>query len=95
MRVGNLAHQRPATAFSGAGWYLDTPLFQGPVGPAVDEHDPDAEDGHPKEEVLSSKRHEVGSCFEEHGGIFFPPSLPPWEGGERREFYLSSSGKYS
>ncbi len=35
MRVKNLAHHRPANAFSEGRWYLDTLLFQGLAGRAV------------------------------------------------------------
>jgi hypothetical protein len=31
MKVENLAHQRPASAFGRGGWYSDTSLFQGLV----------------------------------------------------------------
>ena len=63
---------------------MDTPLFQGLVGRAVDEDEPDAVDGHTREEVLSRKSHRVVMFLKELGGIFFRPPSPPKEGGKGR-----------
>jgi len=40
---------------------LDTPLFQGFVGRAVDEDEPDAVDSYTREEVSRGKSHGVGT----------------------------------
>jgi hypothetical protein len=63
---------------------LDTPLFQVFVGRGVHEDEPDAVDGHTREEVLSRKSHRVVTFLEELGPIFFRPPSPPREGGKRR-----------
>jgi hypothetical protein len=78
----NLAHQRPASAFSGGGWYLDTPLFQGFVGRAVDEDEPDAVDSYTREEVSRGKSHRVGTFRRNVGRFFFRPPSPP-QGGRK------------
>ena len=59
---------------------MDTPLFQGFVGRGVDEDEPDAVDGHTREEVSRGKKHRVVTFLKELGSIFFPPSLPPLGG---------------
>jgi len=82
MRVKNLAHQRPASAFSGGRWYLDTPPFQRLVGRVVVEDEPDAVDGYTREEVLSRKRHRVVMFLKDVGHIFFRPPSPP-QGGRK------------
>jgi hypothetical protein len=77
MRVVNLAHQRPASAFPAGGWYLDTLLFQGFVGASQLS----------REEVLNSRRKKGLTVYQVRRGDFFSalPS-PPWEGGSGREF---------
>ena len=83
----NLAHQRPASASSGAGWYLDTPLFHGLVGTGVVEDEPDAGDSYTRKEVSSRKSQEGGLVFQGTWGDFFRPPSPP-QGGRR-------DGKYN
>ena len=85
MRVVNLAHQRPASAFSGGRWYLDTPPFQRLLARTVVEDEPDVLDGYTREEVVSRKSHEGGNFSQGNWCDFFPPSLPPREGGKGRE----------
>ena len=84
MRVKNLAHQGPASAFLGGRWYLDTPLFQVLVGRGVHEDEPGMGDGTAREEVSRGKRHRVVMFLKELGAIFFRPPSPPREGGKRR-----------
>jgi hypothetical protein len=93
MRVKIHAHQRPASAFSGGGWYLDTPLIQGLVGRAVDEDEPDALDGTTREEVSRGKSYRVGHVFTRNPGDFFPPSLPP-QGGRKEAVVLIVVGRW-
>jgi hypothetical protein len=87
MRVVNLAHQRPASAFPAGGWYLDTPLFQGLIGRAVDKDKPDAVDGTYEEGGVEREESQGGNVQEERRAIFFPPSLPP-QGGRKETVVL-------
>ena len=82
MRVKNLALQKPASAFSEGRWYLDTPLLKGLVGRAFDEDEPDAVDGHTREEVSNREEHQGCNVSQGCGPYFFPPSLPP-QGGRK------------
>ena len=83
MKVENLAHQRPAIAFAGGGWYLDTPLFQGLVVHAVFED----ESGMNAKEVARGKSQRAVMLFKGTGARnFFPPPVPPpTQGGKERE----------
>jgi hypothetical protein len=64
MRVKNLAHQGPASAFSGGSWYLDTPLFQVLAGRAVDEDGPGKGDRTTREEVSNREEHQGWNVFQ-------------------------------
>jgi hypothetical protein len=84
MKVENLAHQRPSSAFPGGGWYLDTPPFQKLVARAVFEDQPGVGHGTTREEVSRGKSHRVAMFSKEPVANFFRPPSPPWEGGKRR-----------
>ena len=67
MKVENLAHQRPASAFAGGGWYLDTPLFQGLVAHAVFVVKPAGQTALRGRRYREGERHRVVMFFKERG----------------------------
>jgi hypothetical protein len=77
MKVENLAHQRPVSAFARGGWYSDTSLFQGLVVHTVFED----ESGMNAKEVARGKSKRAVMLFKN----FFRPPSPPTQGGKERE----------
>ena len=65
---------------------MDTLLFQGLVGRATDEDEPDALDGHTREEVSRGKRYRLVMFRKKLGGIF--SALPPPLGGRKEALVL-------
>jgi hypothetical protein len=82
MKVENLAHQRPYSAFAEGGWYLDTPLFGDSWRTRVLVDENGTADGDAKKEVSRRRESRCGNVFKEIGDKIFPPSVPP-HGGRR------------
>jgi len=86
MELENLVRQRPATAFPGAGWHLDTHPFQGLVKRGVFEGESGIGDGNVRKEVARGRSHR-DVLFLKEPGRFFSALRPP-HGGRKEAVVL-------